>query len=119
MLQWINEADAFVMAVDEWLDPHLPPGRLSAGALVELSEWRSRRVGGRDGLGAELPDVPELRGRVIAMRERGMSLQAIADALNAAGVPTLRGGSHWRPSGVQVLAGYKPPPAHEPVRRNG
>ena len=121
MLQSINEADAFVMAVDEWLDPHLPPGRLSAGALVELSHWRSRRVDARgpDGLAAQLPDVPELRGRVIAMHERGMSLQAIADALNAAGVPTLRGGSHWRPSGVQVLAGYKPPPTHEPLRRNG
>ena len=56
---------------------------------------------------------------MIAMRERGMSLQAIADALNTAGVPTLRGGSHWRPSGVQVLAGYKPPPTHEPLRQNG
>ncbi|MDA0173369.1 peptidoglycan-binding protein [Solirubrobacter taibaiensis] len=119
MLQWINDADGFVMAVDEWLDPNLPPGRLSAGALVELSEWRSRRAGGRGGLGAEFPDVPALRGRVVAMRERGMSLQAIADALNAAGVPTLRGGSHWRPSGVQVLAGYTPPPAPEPMRRNG
>ncbi len=53
------------------------------------------------------------------MREQGMSLQAIADTLNAAGVPTLRGGSRWRPAGVQVLAGYKPPPAQEPLRRNG
>ena len=85
---------------------------------MELGEWRTRRVGPR-GLGAELPDVPALRARVVAMRERGMSLQAIADALNAAGVPTLRGGSHWRPSSVQVLAGYKPPPAHEPIHRNG
>ena len=121
MLQWINQADAFVMAVDEWLDPNLPPGRLSAGALVELDQWRSQRLDPRprDGLAAQLPDVPELRGRVIAMHERGMSLQAIADALNAAGVPTLRGGNHWRPSAVQVLAGYKPPPAHEPLRSNG
>ena len=117
-LQWINDADAFVMAVDEWLDPDLPPGRLSAGALVELGEWRNRRVEAR-GLGSDLPDVPALRARVVAMRARGMSLQAIADALNAAGVPTLRGGSHWRPSSVQVLAGYKPPPAHEPIHRNG
>ena len=109
------------MAVDEWLDPNLPPGRLTAGALVELDQWRSQRLDPRprDGLAAQLPDVPELRGRVIAMHERGMSLQAIADALNAAGVPTLRGGNHWRPSAVQVLAGYKPPPAHEPLRSNG
>ena len=115
-LQWINDADAFVMAVDEWLDPDLPPGRLSAGALVELGEWRNRRVEAR-GLAPDLrrPGAPLTGGR---HARTGDALQAIADALNAAGVPTLRGGSHWRPSSVQVLAGYKPPPAHEPIHRN-
>jgi hypothetical protein len=34
-----------------------------------------------------------------------MTLQAIADALNADGVPTLRGGTQWRPSSVQAAAG--------------
>jgi peptidoglycan hydrolase-like protein with peptidoglycan-binding domain len=120
-LEWINDADAFVIAVDEWLDPDLPPGRFSAGALVDLDQRRRGRVGARggDGFGAELYDVSELRARVVAMRERGTSLEAIADALNAAGVPTLRGGSLWRPSGVQVLVGYKPPPAREPMRGDG
>ena len=36
-----------------------------------------------------------------------MTLQAIADALNAEGVPTLRGGETWRQSGVQAAAGYR------------
>ena len=45
------------------------------------------------------------------MRARGMSLQAISDVLNAEGVPTLRGGTHWRPSSVQAATGYKRPPA--------
>jgi hypothetical protein len=40
-----------------------------------------------------------------------MSLQAISDALNADGVPTLRGGTHWRPSSVQAATGYSRPPA--------
>ena len=64
-LQWINDADAFVMAVDEWLDPDLPPGRLSAGALVELGAWRNRRVGTR-GLGCgppRRPGAPRTGGR--------------------------------------------------------
>jgi hypothetical protein len=45
----------------------------------------------------------------VAMREEGMTLQAIADQLNSEGVPTLRGGSRWRPSSVQSAAGYKRP----------
>jgi hypothetical protein len=54
-----------------------------------------------------------------------MTLQAIADTLNAEGVPTLRGGAEWRPSSVQAAAGYKRPrrkgmlqaPAPPPDRR--
>lgn len=121
MLQWVNDAGAFVMAVDDLLDASLPPGRMTAGALVEISEYRRTRATGhaRSGRTATLRDVPELRARIVAMHERGMSLQAIADTLTAASVPTLRGGSRWRPSDVQVLAGYKPPPTQTPVRRNG
>jgi hypothetical protein len=43
------------------------------------------------------------------MRSSGMTLQAIADRLNAEGVPTLRGGKLWRPSSVQVALGYRRP----------
>jgi hypothetical protein len=38
-----------------------------------------------------------------------MTLQAIADSLNDEGVPTLRGGSRWRPSSVQAATGYRRP----------
>jgi hypothetical protein len=43
------------------------------------------------------------------MRAIGMTLQGIADELNEAGVPTVRGGATWRPSGVQAAVGYKRP----------
>ena len=43
------------------------------------------------------------------MRAQGMTLQAIADVLNAEGVPTLRGGALWRPSSVQRATGYRRP----------
>ena len=41
------------------------------------------------------------------MSADGLTLQAIADALNEEGVPTPRGGAKWRPSSVQTAAGYK------------
>jgi len=62
-------------------------------------------------------DVPALKKHIQAMRSAGMTLKAIADRLNAEGVPTLRGGSEWRPSSVQVAAGYRRPP--QAGRANG
>jgi hypothetical protein len=43
------------------------------------------------------------------MRAAPMTLQAIADQLNAEEVPTLRGGAQWRPSSIQAALGYKRP----------
>ena len=56
-------------------------------------------------------DYPGLRQRIARMRAEGMTLQAIADRLNAEGVPTVRGGAKWRPSSVQAAAGYRRPSA--------
>jgi hypothetical protein len=39
-----------------------------------------------------------------------MSLQQIADQFNAEHVPTLRGGTQWRPSTIQAALGYRRPP---------
>ena len=58
-------------------------------------------------------DVPALKERIVTMRTSGMTLQAIADVLNAEGVPTLRGGAKWRPSSVQSAAGYRRPPRRQ------
>jgi hypothetical protein len=65
-------------------------------------------------------DRPELVKEITDMRARGMTLQAIADTLNARGEPTLRGGTRWRPSSVQAALGYKrrsrgQTPAFKPV----
>ena len=54
-------------------------------------------------------DAPALDQHIAHMRNGGMTLQAIADALNAEGVPTLRGGAKWRPSSVQRATGYLRP----------
>ena len=59
---------------------------------------------------ASVADHPELSERIAGMRGAGMTLQAIADQLNADGIPTVRGGAKWRPSSVQAAAGYRRPP---------
>lgn len=56
-------------------------------------------------------DPAGVRKRIRTMRESGMTLQAIADQLNADNVPTLRGGAKWRPSAVQAATGYQRPGA--------
>ena len=112
LLQWFATANAFVIALDYEIDTSNHPGEIAARALAEASDWTQpgppRRGAAR---GAAVADDPELATRITAMRNGGMSLQAIADALNDAGVPTLRGGARWRPSSVQAATGYKRPPA--------
>ena len=80
--------------------------RLSERTRRGLEAARSR---GRGRAGAAVADVPELRERIVRMRKDGMTLQAIADALNEEGVPTLRGGAKWRPSSVHGATGYRRP----------
>ena len=124
---------ATLVAIDLRLDTATEAGRLAAFALAGVGGWEHERLSARTrrGLeaarsrgrraGAAVADVPELRERIVRMREQGMTLQAIADALNDEGVPTLRGGAKWRPSSVQRAAGYRRPGAAEagrsPVRR--
>jgi DNA invertase Pin-like site-specific DNA recombinase/peptidoglycan hydrolase-like protein with peptidoglycan-binding domain len=123
LLYWLNEAEAFVIALDYELDTSTAAGELAAGALIEIGDWQrglitDRTRPGLDAMRAQaaasrrsVRDNPQLSARILALRAQGMSLQAISDILNAEGVPTLRGGTQWRPSSVQAATGYKRPPA--------
>jgi DNA invertase Pin-like site-specific DNA recombinase len=108
--------------MDVGLDTASNHGALAAETLVSIGAWerRKRAERTRKGLAAArakgaamgrpaVEDVPGLKDRIVAMREDGMTLQAIADRLNAEGVPTIRGGKKWRPSSVQAAAGYRRP----------
>jgi DNA invertase Pin-like site-specific DNA recombinase/peptidoglycan hydrolase-like protein with peptidoglycan-binding domain len=122
IVEWLVERDCRLVAIDVRLDTGSSAGQLTARTLVSVGQWEGRRIGEqtRKGLAAArarrgktgrpaVEDVPHLKQRIAGMREEGMTLQAIADALNAEGVPTLRGGSEWRPSSVQAAAGYRRP----------
>jgi DNA invertase Pin-like site-specific DNA recombinase len=124
LIRWIDDAHVRVVVLDVQIDTATERGRAPLRALVEVGGWERRRseppmprslstarVAGRGPGRPSVHDDPELVAWIGRMRADGMSLQAIADALNEKGVPTLRGGARWRPSSVQSAVGYKRPPA--------
>ena len=123
LLDWLAEAGAELVVADVALDTRTDAGRAAVGLVRELERIpRDPSHGGpprgRPGIVAH---APELAGEIAAMREQGMSLQAIADALNARAIPTPRGGARWRASSVQSLLGYRRPhpPGPRPQRPPG
>jgi DNA invertase Pin-like site-specific DNA recombinase len=128
LVEWLDRRGARLVVVDIDLDTSTPEGRLVAKALAAVggSERKTLRQRTRKGLEAArlagrssgqpaVSDAPALKQRIVDMRAGGMTLQAIANTLNAEGVPTLRGGALWRPSSVQTATGYKRPTRRSPL----
>lgn len=108
LLQWFSVEGRALVAIDLRIDTSTHAGRLAAAAVEGVAEVIPPRpaLQGR----AAVADRPDLHQRILMLHEEGMSLQAIADRLNAEGVPTVRGGAMWRPSSVQRAVGYRRPP---------
>ena len=47
LLRWLDEADAFMIALDYELDTSTQAGELAAGALVQIGEWERDRIATR------------------------------------------------------------------------
>jgi DNA invertase Pin-like site-specific DNA recombinase len=122
LLAWLRDAHATFIALDLGLDTSTPEGYQVASTLIALGTYERQRIASRTRTGlAELRasgsgkgrptvrDRPELMERIAAMRASRMTLQAIANQLNAEHVPTLRGGAKWRPSSIQATLGYRRP----------
>jgi peptidoglycan hydrolase-like protein with peptidoglycan-binding domain len=134
---WLRRREARLVSVNEGLDTGTTSGSEVCDKLVSLGAFDGqRRPSARtvhsDPLHEPRPtkrasgsgrpaidDVPALKERIRVMRASGMTLQAIADRMNAENVPTLRGGIKWRPSAVQSATGYRRPrpDASEPGNR--
>jgi DNA invertase Pin-like site-specific DNA recombinase len=128
LVEWLDRRGARLVVVDIDLDTGTPEGGMVAKALAAVggSERETLMQRTRKGLEAArlaqrssgqpaVGDASALKQRIAEMRADGMTLQAIADTLNAEGVPTLRGGALWRPSSVQAAAGYKRPRRTSPL----
>jgi DNA invertase Pin-like site-specific DNA recombinase len=110
LLKWLDEADAFLGAADHELDTSTRAGKSTAAAIIELGLWERRRIADRTR--ADLvrgrftpnggPTDVEIAHQIAAMNGRGLSLRAIADALNIAGIPGPYGHSRWQPTHVKA-----------------
>ncbi|HEY7453610.1 MAG TPA: recombinase family protein [Thermoleophilaceae bacterium] len=120
IVQWLEQNSVRLIAVELDFDTAGPGGHTTARALASVADLEHERLSEqtRKGLaaarsrrraasGAAGVDYVAIRRRIATMRADGMTLQAIADVLNAEGVPTQRGGAKWRPSSVQSAAGYR------------
>jgi hypothetical protein len=125
LIDWLSDAGATLLAADVALDTRGDAGARTVALLSEIDRWSrepadQRRPRGRPGLAAGSPALAE---RIALLRESGLSLLAIAERLNAEGVPTPRGGAMWRPSSVQSALGYRrprpPAPGAPPHRKPG
>ena len=117
LMAWFRDADATLVALDLDLDTSTPGGRQVASTLIALGNAERGSAQAAQASGAEariqgrpaVKDRPELVERITAMRSANLTLQQIADQLNAENIPTLRGGRQWRPSSIQAALGYRRP----------
>jgi hypothetical protein len=101
LVRWFQESDAALIALDLGLDTSTPEGSRVASTLVTINGWAGRRIASRAATARR-----QLLERIATMHEEGMSLEAIADDLNARGERTLSGADAWWPSGVQTALRY-------------
>jgi peptidoglycan hydrolase-like protein with peptidoglycan-binding domain/DNA invertase Pin-like site-specific DNA recombinase len=123
IIDWLRQHEVRLLALDIELDTATPVGQMAADALISVGARERERLAALAGQGPArdafkagavgrpaVGDIPALKKYIAALRANGMTLQGIADRLNAEGVPTLRGGQKWRPSSVQAAVGYRRPP---------
>jgi len=105
-----------LVALDLGVDTTSPSGELMANVLATFAQFERRMIGQRTkdalaqkraaGVRLGRPRVlaNEVVARITADRAKGLTWQAIADALNADGVPTAHGGVRWYPNSVRKVA---------------
>ena len=104
-----------LVAMDLGVDTSTPAGEFLANVLASAAQWERRIISQRtkDALAVKRAQGVQLgRPRVLdaavldrieAFRKSGLSLQAIADELNRAGVPTAHNGRRWYASTVRSV----------------
>jgi DNA invertase Pin-like site-specific DNA recombinase len=105
-----------LVALDLGLDTSTTTGRMTAHILAAVAEAEREVIGQRtsaallakrargEHVGRRTTLPPTVIARIQAARSAGSTYTAIADQLNADGVPTGQGGSRWYPSTVRAVA---------------
>ena len=131
IIEWVRRSEGRLVAVDERIDTGTQVGGEVADKLAALCEPNGQSAatpGGTkpqptprsNGARARVSrHGPALESRMTEMRGSGMTLQEIADRLNAEKVPAPRGGV-WEPSTVQAaIGGGRPGPEATQPSQNG
>jgi DNA invertase Pin-like site-specific DNA recombinase len=104
-----------LVIVELGLDLTTPMGAFTAQIMCSVAELERKMIAQRtkEGLAAarakgvqlgRRSNVPaDVLGRIVAERETGLSLRAIAEVLNDSEVPTVAGGTTWRASSVAAI----------------
>lgn len=104
-----------VVCLDLGIDTSTPMGELVSTFMSALAQWERRVIGERTTvalqakkaggarLGAPVRLAEDTRRRILAAREAGQPLRAIAEDLNEAGVPTASGGGRWHHTTVSSV----------------
>jgi DNA invertase Pin-like site-specific DNA recombinase len=99
------------------LDTSSAMGRFVGRLIAEIAELEREMIAERtsealqakkaQGARLGVPDTvrvpPQVRGRIVELRDHGATYAAICRALEAAGVPTARGKLTWYPSTIQAV----------------
>jgi DNA invertase Pin-like site-specific DNA recombinase len=128
ILEWFSRSGARLVVAEHGIDTAQRDGLIMVRTLIQAAHLERERMVERTHKGMHaarskgpprVADNPDLKLRIGQMRAQGMTLRAIADRLNADGVPTVRGGAEWRPSSVQAAVGYKRPRPQVPLPTGG
>lgn len=120
ILDWLDRAGGYLVALDLGVDTSTPGGRLVANVFASVAQWEAETISVRtrdalqskraEGGAVSRPAVPaDVQARIVALRDEGLSLRAICSRLDADGVPTARGAAGWKVSAVQRTLGYERP----------
>jgi DNA invertase Pin-like site-specific DNA recombinase len=104
-----------LVALDLGIDLSTPAGEFLANVMASAAQWERRIIGQRTRealavrkaqgvrLGRPVSLGADVTDRIRKLRERGLTLAAIAGSLNAGEVPTAQGGARWHPSTVRAV----------------